>query len=127
MIHVNKKIPMFVANYILRGREVCQLMTGFFYVCISNGSKPPCMPVMGILPLRCSSTGKVEPSFFATYTNKSKVMNYTNENCLNGIVTPNSNGRSATPLQSVTGTIHPLITTVLRPCASLLTGSVRVC
>lgn len=118
---------MFAAHYILTGGHVRQLIAGFFYarVSILSGSKPPCRCLMALLPVRCNATGKVEPSFFATYTNKSKM--HKPDICLNGIVTPNSNGRSATPLQSVTGTIHPLITTVLRPCASLLTGSVRVC
>lgn len=115
MIQCKEKMSMFAVHYILDGGEVCQILTGIFYACVSiNGSKPPCRCLMALLPSRCNATGKVEPSFFATYTNKSKMHKL--DICLNGRITPNSNHKFNLSLRVATAIKH-LITSILRPCA----------
>lgn len=81
-----KNIRKFVLNYNLGGANSCLLLMGIFYAYKPkyNGSIPPCNPVIGLLPLRCNSTGKVEP-FFISAINKFKkaVMNYAVKKSLN--------------------------------------------
>lgn len=71
---------MFVGSYILNGKEfTCQLfVAGFFYVCTITicGLVPPCKSIMGLLPLRCKTTGQAEP-FFSAYNQNLSVMSYT--------------------------------------------------
>lgn len=89
-----KNIRKFVVNYNLGGGNICLLLMGIFYAYNPkyNGSIPPCNPVIGLLPLRCNSTGKVEP-FFISAINKLKkaVMNYAVKKSLNRNTTSLSN------------------------------------
>jgi hypothetical protein len=66
-----KKSNIFAATYILIGGRIRLYATGFFYVRLQNiyGSVPPCNSVMGLLPIRCKSTGKAEPFLFSATIN----------------------------------------------------------
>ncbi len=76
----------FAATYILIGGPVCLFSAGFFYAHMlpKYGSVPPCNSVIGLLPIRCKSTGQAEP-FFISATNKQTkifVMTYTKKKSL---------------------------------------------
>lgn len=74
------KSSILAATYILKGEsQACHLfVAGFFcaYVFTIRGSVPPCNSVMGLLPLRCKSTGKAGPFFSGPKFNVCK-MTYT--------------------------------------------------
>ena len=73
-----KKNLKLATSYILKGKSItCHIIVaGFFYACILIicGSVLPCKSVMGLLPLRCKTTGKAEPFFYySPYLNSTEM------------------------------------------------------
>jgi len=77
----NRFIITFAMHYNHKGVTYANNRTAFFYVRSSSyiGSVPPCMSVIGILPLWCNATGKAEPFFYfqlSNYQTKNFKMHY---------------------------------------------------
>ena len=97
-------MTIFAVSYILKGGLFCLLVAGFFYASTAIcGSEPPCKPVIGLLPLRCMTTGQAEPFFFA-YKQNLSVMSYTETFCLDGEITPKSS--TLNRAKSISSTAH---------------------
>ena len=76
---------IFAASNKLRGGEIRLFAAGFFYACTLltiYGFVPPSGALMRPEPLRCWTTGKAKPFFFAKQTNL-PVMSNTEKDCLN--------------------------------------------